>query len=177
MKFVSVAVRLIQSIQEATKIAEDLLIHWVYSSSFTEVVQTSFGTEFNPQTLSDIQQSWMQGDFSQIPKVEIHFRPELDNADGAFSKSTGKIYLAYEYLIQHQQNPLAIASILLEEIGYWIDAEINLEETPGNVGAIFSALVRGKHLSEQQLLQLRTENDTAIAQIDSQVMELEKVIS
>jgi hypothetical protein len=37
-----------------------------------------------------------------------------------------------------------IAAVLLEEIGHFVDSKINLADTPGDEGAVFSAIVRGR---------------------------------
>jgi uncharacterized repeat protein (TIGR01451 family) len=67
--------------------------------------------------------------------------------------------------------------------GQLIRALLNLEEMPQGThtthysideGAIFSALVRGETLDENQLQQLRAENDTATITLDGQFIQIEK---
>jgi hypothetical protein len=47
-------------------------------------------------------------------------------------------------------NPEAIAAVLLEEIGHFVDSKINFSDAPGDEGAIFSALVRGVELDKAE---------------------------
>ena len=80
----------------------------------------------------------------------------LLQANGAFAAETQTIYLADSLL---QQSNEAAVSVLLEEIGHWVDAQVNTMETSGDEGAIFAALVQGKSLSAAQWAALAVEDD------------------
>jgi hypothetical protein len=53
----------------------------------------------------------------------------------------------------------AIINVILEEIGHYVDAQINPVDTPGDEGAIFAELVQGNSLDVATLEALREEND------------------
>ena len=65
------------------------------------------------------------------------FNSNLGNANGAYAGSTNKIYLSDSFLAN--ATPEAISAVLLEEIGHFIDAQINQTDTPGDEPA---ALIR-----------------------------------
>ncbi|MDB9329762.1 beta/gamma crystallin-related protein, partial [Nodularia spumigena CS-591/04] len=116
----------------------------------------------------------MNRDFATLPPIEIRSAAEINGANGAFSQDTGKIYLAAEFISQNANNLKAITNVLLEEYGHYVDSQINTADAPGDEGAIFSRLVQGEILSEQELAVLRAEDDTATVTLDGQVVEIEQ---
>jgi hypothetical protein len=80
----------------------------------------------------------------------------LDGAAGAFSAQTGKIYLSESVV---NGDPALLRAVLLEEVGHYLDSVVNAQDTPGDEGELFSALVRGIELSHGELDRLKTEND------------------
>ncbi|MFN9656616.1 MAG: Calx-beta domain-containing protein, partial [Dolichospermum sp.] len=83
----------------------------------------------------------------------------LGNANGAYASSNNQIYLSANFLTTSTAE--AISGVLLEEIGHFIDAHINLSDSAGDEGEKFSALVRGQNLTTQELDRINTENDWA----------------
>ncbi|MEO1401710.1 MAG: Ig-like domain-containing protein [Cyanobacteria bacterium J06635_1] len=69
--------------------------------------------------------------------------------------------------------PDQIAAVLLEEIGHGLDARLNHTDSPGDEGAIFSAIVRGVELNEAQWQALKGEDDTTSVVIDGQTFAAE----
>ncbi|NJO63310.1 MAG: DUF11 domain-containing protein [Richelia sp. RM2_1_2] len=140
-------------------------------SDFTGKMQLAFGDWIN---IIDLQKAWRSGDFSSFPLIEILPANEINQANGAFAAATNTIYLAQEFLSQNVENPDAIIDVLLEEIGHSVDALLNASDSPGDEGAIFSALVQREILDGYQLEQLKAEDDTAIASLDGQLIEIEQ---
>ena len=68
----------------------------------------------------------------------------------------------------------AVASVLLQEAGHYVDSRINDLEAPGDEGAIFSALVRTESLSKQELQRHRAEDDSATITLDGQTIQIEQ---
>ncbi len=162
---------------QGIQLTKDLLFSLVQQDNFKTIISTTFGEQVNFKQLNQIQTQWRNYNFTNLPPVEIRSSVELSGADGAYAQQNQTIYLAQEYLERHSKShPLAIANVLLEEIGHWLDTQINQKETPGDEGAIFSALVRGKSLNEQELEQLRNENDIAIVILDGKIIEIEQAI-
>ncbi len=142
-----------------------------FNSELPTILTTAFGENYNPTEAHNIFSLWRNQDFSNLPQIQILPPTILHNAQGGYSTTTNTIYLSSTLL--EQQSFLAIRNVLLEEIGHFIDAQINYIDTPGDEGAIFSALVQGKTLTENQLLQLRAEDDTATIYFDGEEVIIE----
>ncbi|HEY9693663.1 MAG TPA: hypothetical protein V6D15_15775 [Oculatellaceae cyanobacterium] len=134
----------------------------------------AFGNNFAVEIAEDLATDWTQGNFQMLPEIELRSTKEINSAFGAFCQTTNKIYLAKEFLQFYAGNIETLSSILLEEIGHYIDTQINQIETPGDEGAIFSALVRGEPLNEAQLESLRAEDDWATILLDGQLVQIEQ---
>jgi uncharacterized repeat protein (TIGR01451 family) len=154
--------------------AQDYLSNFAVSQDFYTKLTIAFGSPLNTEKVENLRQQWISGDFRSLPEIEIYSGEEIKGANGAFSLDTNKIYLSQEYITQNASNFLAITHTLLEEIGHFVDAQINSSDALGDEGAIFSALVQGETLEEAQLQQLRAEDDTATITLDGQVIQIEK---
>ena len=142
------------------------------SENFLADIYTIFGNDFNLVTLEKLHQQWENSKFDDFPEIEIRSSAEINGANGAFSVDTNKIYLSKEFLIQN--NSEAITNLLLEEYGHYIDSQIKFKDTPGDEGAIFSAVVRGEDLNDRTLQQLRHEDDSAVVNIDGEEVAIEQ---
>src|SRR5919202_1608373 len=140
---------------------------------FHTKIETAFGNNFNTELLAELNQSWKTGNFAEIPTIEIRRTAELNGLNGAFFNETNTIYLSQDYLTQNAANSSAITDVLLQEIGHFIDSKINVSDTPGEEGEIFSALVQGQTLDNQQLQQLRTQNNSTTITLDGRTIPLE----
>ncbi|MFM6550077.1 MAG: Calx-beta domain-containing protein, partial [Microcystis panniformis] len=86
--------------------------------------------------------------------------------------SNNQIYLSANFLATSTAE--AISAVLLEEIGHFVDAHINLSDSAGDEGAIFAALVQGYSLDTQTLQALKAEDDHATITINGQVVAVEQ---
>jgi Ca2+-binding RTX toxin-like protein len=143
-------------------------------ADFTEKMASAFGDSFDVAKEEGLRQEWLAGDFDSLPAIEIRSAAEINGANAAFSADTNKIYLSQEFITQNAFNLQAITSVLLEEIGHFVDSRINLTDTPGDEGEIFSSIVRGETFTESSLQQLKAEDDTAIITLNSQVITIEQ---
>ncbi len=141
---------------------------------FTAKSALAFGSHFNPKALEDFRQQWEAGNFEGLPTIELRSNEELEGAQAAFSIDTDTVYLSQAYLRQNASNSQAIASVLLEEIGHYVDSRINSSDADGDEGAIFSALAQGVQLSQPTLQALKVEDDTATITLDGQVLQVEQ---
>ena len=140
--------------------------------NFWQVFNTAFGTQYNRSGAEILRLQWQAGDFSQVPQVEILDNSTLGNANGAYATSTNRIYLSANFIAT--ATPEAISAVLLEEIGHFIDAQINQIDTPGDEGEKFSALLRGQNLTTQELDRINTENDSANITVDGKIIAVEQ---
>ena len=165
-----------QSLWRAKFNVQGLLTELAVSEAFPIGIKTAFGDNFNQSILEQFYQQWLESNFDNLPEVEIRSKSEINGANGAFSSDTRKIYLAEEFINRNAHNLEAISQVLLEEIGHYIDAEINLTDADGDEGAIFSNLVREIKLTPEELRLLRQEDDNATIILDGQEISIEQQV-
>lgn len=165
------------ALNEATLIVQNYLSESIIDGSLLTTVNLSFGNLFDAEKLENLRRQWATGNFEALPVIEIRPAAEINGANGAFAAVTNTIYLSQEYITQNTSYPQAITNVLLEEIGHFVDAQINASDSPGDEGAIFSALVRGETLDEGRLQQLKAEDDTATITLNGKVIQVEQDIT
>jgi hypothetical protein len=151
-----------QTLEQALEIAKQRLSLFATDAEFLSKMQVAFGDTWEPNQGITFGQAWQTADFSIIPPIEIRPAAEINGASGAYAGATNIIYISAEFLSQNATNLEPLTRVLLEEIGHAVDWQLNEYDTPGDEGAIFSALASGAVLSEGQLGQLRGEDDTAV---------------
>ncbi|MFM2062782.1 MAG: hypothetical protein RLZZ507_2452 [Cyanobacteriota bacterium] len=139
---------------------------------FWQVVDTAFGTQYNSSVAEILRLQWQTGDFSQLPQIEILDSSILGTANGAYASSTNKIYLSNTFVAN--ATPADISRVLLEEIGHFVDAQINTLDSAGDEGAIFAELVLGNSLDAATLQALQAEDDSATITVNGQVIQVEQ---
>jgi PA14 domain/Pectate lyase superfamily protein len=164
----------LERVESALSTATAWLTAFATSASFGQTLGTAFGDAFSRDHAQAFQAQWSRGDFGGMPRLQIRTGEELHGALGAFSQATQTIYLSRDYLEQPSTDPWAIASVVLEEVGHFVDAHINVSDALGDEGAIFSALVRGVSLDAMALQALKTEDDTATITLDGSMLAIEQ---
>lgn len=159
------------TLEQALLLAQEHLRRFAHDPEFSQKFALAFGEEADAETL---RQTWLAGDFSILSEINIRTALEIDEANGAYSPNTDRIYLSYEFLEQNLNNIEALAIVLLEEAGHRIDALINERDSGGDEGKLFSALVRKKQLSRQQIKQLKIKNDIATIILNHQQILIEQ---
>lgn len=106
-----------------------------------------------------------------LPQIEIVRDEILQGARGAFSSETGKIYIS-ESLLSGDLN--LFQRVLIEEIGHYLDNRFNRQDTPGDEGEYFAALVLGDTLNDSEVERLKTEDDRATITIGAKRLKVER---
>ncbi|MBD2459072.1 putative Ig domain-containing protein [Nostoc sp. FACHB-87] len=135
-------------------------------------LQVAFGSGWQLQTATALITDLAQG--QNLPAIEVVTGQEL-KAQGAFSQQTNTIYLAQEFVEQNPTN--AIAKVLTEELGHYIDSQLNPVDTPGDEGELFAAIVDGTELTPGQLQAIKAEDDHKIVTINGQTLLVEQSIN
>lgn len=154
-------------IELSLDLAKKRLVDFADEPNFENRMRLAFGEDSD---VSDLRQTWKATEIN-FPEIEVRSAAEINGANGAYSIDTNKIYLAHEFLVGNDTE--AIANLLLEEYGHYVDALINSSDASGDEGAIFAALVNGKDLSNSELQQLKGEDDTAVVSIDDESVAIE----
>jgi Ca2+-binding RTX toxin-like protein len=148
------------------------LTAFAQNTNFSTTIDRVFGTECDRARIGEIQQQWLVGDFRSLPSIEIVAADVLGTAQGAYGASTNTIYLSAAFI--KNADELAIAAVLTEEIGHWVDSQINSSDTPGDEGELFSALVWHRDLSPAQLSRIQQEDDSKTIFVDGQFVSVEQ---
>ncbi|MEG4318803.1 peptidoglycan DD-metalloendopeptidase family protein [Microcoleus sp. Aus8_D1] len=162
--------------QAMSEVYEDLS-KFAAEPDFVTKMNVAFGENWDAAGGKALAEGWFNRDFSAIPPVKVVSSAEIGGANGAFAAATDTIYLSKEFLDQNGANPAAVADVLLEEIGHSVDARLNVTDSPGDEGAIFSRVVQGKELSQGELQALKGEDDREVVAIDGQQYLIEKQLS
>lgn len=163
----------LEVLQPALNLAESYLQEFANSSELSSKMTLAFGTDWNVNQAIDFAKSWTNHDFSQLPQIEIVLGTEISGANGAFAAQTNRIYLSSDFLTQNAHDANIVTSVVLEEIGHFIDFRLNSIDSLGDEGDIFSRLVRGEAISASELAGLKTENDHTLVMIDGMSIEIE----
>jgi Tol biopolymer transport system component len=140
--------------------------------SFWTNFDSIFGTEYNVSVAQLLRSQWQSGNFSQLPKIEVIDDQVLGNARGAYASSTNVIYLSDQFV--ETASPQQLEAVVLEEIGHFVDAQVNTTDTVGDEGELFSALVHGVSLSPSELSRIKTENDHTVISLGGQAIAVEQ---
>ncbi|MEG4328159.1 calcium-binding protein [Microcoleus sp. herbarium5] len=147
------------------------LNNFAKGDDFLAKVQSIFGTNFDASKLEEIRQQWINSNFTSLPPIEIRSGLELQEANAVYAGSNNTIYVSQDFLTKYTNNPQAITSVLLEEIGHSVDWHINTGDTPGDEGEFFSNVVQGINLTEGQIKALQTENDSVLLNLNNSGFE------
>ena len=151
---------------------DDILFDFAQSDGFWANLVTAFGTSYDVVKATQLRQQWQSRNFSQLPPIEVLSDEVLGTANGAYSSSTNKIYLSASFL--NTASSAAIIHVILEEIGHYVDAQINQVDSAGDEGAIFAELVRGNSLDVATLDALRAENDQTTIIVNGESIQVEQ---
>ena len=139
--------------------------------SFSNDVGIVFGQNYDASLLANLRSNWQQRNFSNLPPIQILSSNILGNAVGAYASSTNTIYLADTFVAI--ATPEVLNAVILEEIGHFIDAQINSTDTPGEEGEFFAAVVSGENVPLEKLARLQNENDSGFININGTEISVE----
>ncbi|MGK7878704.1 MAG: Calx-beta domain-containing protein [Crocosphaera sp.] len=135
----------------------DSLFDFAQSDGFWDNIAIAFGTDYDVAEAEEIRTQWQNREFSQLPEIEIISDAILGNFPGGYAVNSNQIYLADSFI--ETASSEAILTVLLEEIGHFVDAKVNEVDTAGDEGELFSGLVREFDFSEAELTRIKAEND------------------
>ncbi|PNW48769.1 UNVERIFIED_CONTAM: hypothetical protein BEN50_01225 [Euhalothece sp. KZN 001] len=147
---------------------EGVLTEFANSDHFHSTLETSFGSDFNSEETARLRSEFLNQDFLDNIDLELLPSATLNGALGAYARATDSIYLSQNLL------PQQASTVLLEEVGHAIDAQLNLQDRAGDEGAIFASLVERDSLNEEALSGLREEDDSAILTINGETIRVEQ---
>ncbi|PSO94286.1 MAG: hypothetical protein BRC53_12860 [Cyanobacteria bacterium SW_6_48_11] len=157
------------ALNAATWFAKGQLDSFASDEDFLDNMEQAFGNDWHSQQAQDLIQDLASGD--AMPKVEILPTSEL-KANGAFGEDT--IYLSEEFLSDAKSEK--VSSALLEEIGHYVDQELNSGDSPGDEGDIFQQLVQDKDISDGEMVDLKAEDDSGTIALNGEEISIEQAL-
>ncbi|MEM6436170.1 MAG: DUF4114 domain-containing protein [Cyanobacteria bacterium P01_D01_bin.115] len=155
--------------------AQAMLDDFISRPDSDSALALTFGEAETTTNAQDLLQDLIAGKAS--PPVVILPMAEL-MAQGAYAADTDTIFLAQELFgppdTWRIDQPEHLLRVFVEELGHFIDDQLNLVDTPGDEGALFAAQVWGETLSAAALHDLQTENDTTTLTVDGQTFQIEQ---
>jgi hypothetical protein len=161
-------------VNTAATIAQNSLEAFFSQPNFSEKMQIPFGDNFDREKLFTLAQDIVNEHSEILQDITILPDNVLKNANGAFNLATGSIYLSNNFVTQNNQNPNAIANVLLEEAGHSIDSKINAVDAPGDEGEIFALISQGAIISPPVLEAIKNEDDRTFINLNNQVVSIEQ---
>ncbi|PSF35404.1 hypothetical protein C7H19_16625 [Aphanothece hegewaldii CCALA 016] len=162
---------LLLALEQARSLVQSELQEFSSDATFDDKMLLSFGAENETE---ELKAKWLVGDLSGFPPIEVVNSRVLNGANGAYSKAQNRIYLSSDFLIQNIGNIEAIVAVLLEEYGHSVDGVLNSTDTLGDEGQLFSALVTGRNLSQNEIEAIQAEDDSVVITVDGISIEVEQ---
>ncbi len=164
--------------QTILPLAQTALREFGQSSDFASKMNLAFGDGFDSRSERLCQRQLNQNSIlldslTKHKPVPFEILPSGQiRAKGAFGGD--KIYLSEELLDPETANSQEAVNVLLEEMGHYLDSQINVVDAPGDEGAIFAKLVQNQPFAAGELAALQAENDLGVLNINGKEIEVEQ---
>ncbi len=155
------------SLQDALGQLESLL----NQSDFATKMHLAFGENLDIESAESLMLNIVNQ--QDLPQIEIFKFTTINGGNGAYDSQNNKIYLSQEFLTQNIDSPQVITNLILEEIGHYLDNQLNDTDTLGDEGAIFATIAQGQDLPPSILNTLQAENDRTTVVINGQEITVE----
>jgi len=150
---------------------------WAIGADLKQAAQIALKLEPDDPRLRQINSEWANEDFSNFSDIVILDDSEMNGALGAYSSSEKTIYLNKSFAAYADKED--VEKILTEELGHYLDSQLNKADTPGDEGYQFSALLHGidkKNNGIELLSSTKNENDSIEIREGDSVIEAEAAI-
>lgn len=156
--------------------SQALLTDFIKDPEFDYKIALAFEQPQISQSVRQIIQGWINDDVIHFPRIEVLPSVVLKVASGAYANANKTAYISSDFLSQNAGNLPLLSSILIEELGHYLDVELNSVDTPGDEGELFSALVRNQEFDPDLVKQIKLENDFSTVFIDNQLLHVEQSV-
>ena len=114
---------------------------------------------------------WCLGNFESLPPIVLLPDEDVGGVWGAYAASKDTIYLNEDWLLTATEED--IIAVLTEELGAFLDDQLNMVDTQGDEGALFSAELLGVELSDAEVTAIQAEDDSVQITIDGLTIDAE----
>jgi hypothetical protein len=155
--------------QQVLPLVKQTFQQFILTDNFDSQIQIAFGEGSNVGVARDLVKNLADGEFpfsiQTLPQSQLQ-------GDGAFG--SGTLFVSEDLLNSHRLG--RSVDVVLEEIGHFIDSQINSIDAPGDEGEIFANLVQQNFLSEIQLATLKAEDDHGFLNFNNELIAVEKAL-
>ena len=167
-----------QSLGNVAALLNDFTAQENSSGILTQVFGDSFNAEQGNSLIESAIADLTSGSDSENGlTIAILPAQQISNASGAYAASNNTIYLSEEFLLDNADNADAIADVVIDAVGHYLDAQANSTDAAGDEGEIFAAEVTGVALTEEELTVLRDTDDSGAVNVDGENIDVEKQAS
>jgi Ca2+-binding RTX toxin-like protein len=159
------------NLQQTLSYALLSLSDFANGASFWSVLELAFGKDFDRVVAEEIRQNLSEKTFLP-PEIVVVDSLVLGSTLGAFSSENNTIYLNQNLL--ESGDIYRSSATIIEEIGHWIDNQINSQDAAGDEGAIFRLLVSNIEIPYAVAMGLKTKNDNASIAIEGKKIQVEQ---
>jgi hypothetical protein len=141
----------------------DLLTQWSLDGSLVAaatdalMLDSSNAKQDAKGQLQSYVSQWSAGNFKTLPQIVLLSAADISGAYGAYADSTDTIYLNQDWLLTATEDE--IQKVLTEELGHFLDDQLNQGDTQGDEGALFTVGLLGDGLTDAELTAIRQEDD------------------
>jgi Domain of unknown function (DUF4114)/Bacterial Ig-like domain/PAP2 superfamily len=150
----------------------DKLQSFFSQANYQAELGIAFGKALDRSIATNLADLFQSQDLSPIPSIQVLTDKQLNGTLGAFDAANQKIYLSQALLATG--DVAKIVPVLIEEIGHYLDTQLNQQDSLGDEGEIFARLVDKEPMSATQLVGLQLQNDTSVLNIDGQQVTVEE---
>jgi hypothetical protein len=138
------------------------------------IIEPALGNALDADKAQAIAQSVMSGELTLQSIVQVVPAEVLRGANGVFDHATQSILLSETLVQRAEGKPETIGNVLLEEFGHYLDAKLNLADSPGDEGEYFAAIVEGRAIGAEKLSAIKAEDDSAYITINTRTHFVEQ---
>ena len=161
------------SLEQLLGIWKGKLKNWAQQGAISRAATDALALKGEPQVLQTLVSQWAAGDFSGLPPVVLLPGSSMPGAAGAYALSSRTIYLNQAWLEGTSTEQTLV--VLTEELGHHLDGVLHATDTPGDEGALFSALLlREGVIDERERLALRAAHDRGSVLVAGRELEVEQ---
>jgi hypothetical protein len=136
---------------------------------FHDTLRTVYGESYDAQKAEGYRQKALARDYSWLPPVKWVGADVLGQANGCYDRETGTVFLNATL----QGNPALAGSTYVEEAGHHLDTKLNASDAQGDEGELFRRVLSGEKLTQAQISEIRSEDDSGTIEVDGRKVEVE----
>lgn len=137
---------------------------------FDALMQQVYGDNYDKGMAEQFRQQALAGDFSFLPDVKFVDANTLQGNNGAYNAEDGVVYINKDLAAS---DPAKAAQTFVEEAGHHLDAKLNTVDTKGDEGEMFRRVLGGEQLSQQQIAEIRSDDDHGTITVDGKQVQVE----